>query len=97
MAFDMYFKNRKTSIAYHEEEIFLKVNEDERFPSLNWLWENFYNGPSISPEKANDIAHELILLKSICNQKNIIFVIDKLLPFLSMAYKLDEVIITKSD
>ncbi len=97
MAFDMYLANKKIFIDVHEEALFHKINEDERFPKLNWIWEHFYNGPEIIPEISNDIVHELILLKNICEEEKIIFVIEKLLPFFSNAYRLKMVIKTRSD
>jgi len=63
MAFDIYLGNESTFIDHHEELLFEIVNDDEKYPNLNWLWENFYNGPSISAERANDLVHELISVR----------------------------------
>lgn len=87
MAFDMYLSGEREFIDHHEEELFYKINEDERFPKLNWLWEHFYNSPDIIPEISNYIVHELILLKSISDDKLISNIIEKLLPFFSKAYE----------
>lgn len=97
MAFDMYLDGERTFIDVHEEDLFYKINEDEGFPKLNWIWQNFYKSPKITPDVSNTLVHELILLKSICNEKSIIHVIDKLLPFFSNAYKSNKVIETASD
>ncbi len=49
--------------------VLAKILDDEYlisiFPKLNWVWENFYDGPIINPETANDLVHELILLKKL--------------------------------
>jgi hypothetical protein len=97
MAFDLYLGRRKVSIDTLEEEIFHIVNNDARFPRLNWLWEEFYNSPSITPKQANDIVHELILLRSIHTSYSVKKVIDKLLPYFSLAFKDDITITTLSD
>jgi hypothetical protein len=97
MAFDMYLKSERVSIEHYEEDLFLLINEDNEYPKLMELWENYYNGPRINPGEANDMVHELIRLRSLIDDKSILSVVDKLLPFFSKAYKLQESINCVSD
>ena len=92
MAFEMYANKYHEKIDHHEEILFHYVNDhDENYPSLYDIWENFYNGPRFSPEFANNVVHELILLLSNINEfenkKAIQKIILRLLPFFSFAYK----------
>ncbi len=87
MAFDLRFENKKEKIEPHEEGLFLLVNEDDRYPALNWLWQEFYDSPRIQPERCNEIVHELIFLQSLNGiAKEVQHIIARLLPFFSMAY-----------
>ena len=101
MAFDLYLGKERAYIDHHEEGIFSAINDDSRYPKLNWLWEEFYNGPLIHPQTANDLVHELLALRSELSgqneSKHLVSVIDRLLPFLSKAYKEDEQIRCYSD
>ena len=97
MAFDMYLNNVKTSINHYEEGLFSRINEDERFPKLNWLWEKFYNSPKIIPEISNELVHELILLRSLEGANSFDLVIDRLMTFFSQAHTTNQVIETQSD
>ncbi|PWK53972.1 hypothetical protein C8D97_102364 [Pleionea mediterranea] len=49
MAFDLYLGKERAFIDHHEEGIFSAINDESRYPKLNWLWEEFYNGPLIQP------------------------------------------------
>ncbi len=90
MAFDLYIGEKRAFIDHHEEDIFSFIEENEQFPMLNWIWENFYNSPVISHEIANEILHELIRLREEIRGndqwKHLIHVIDRLLPFFSLSY-----------
>ena len=101
MAFDMYLENDKEFIDHQEEYIFYLVNEDNDYPKLNWLWENFYDGPRIPPEFSSEIFKELTLLRSSIldaeNNKGLISVIDRIVPFFKKAHDLNRVIRCVSD
>lgn len=96
MAFDMYLKSQRVSIEHYEEGLFTLINEED-CPKLIELWNNFYNGPRINPNDANDIVHELIKIRENVEGNNVLSVVDKLLPFFSKAYKLQESIRCVSD
>ena len=91
MAFDIYLGNEHAFIDHHEELLFEIVNDDEKYPNLNQLWKNFYNGPLVSPERANELVHELISVrekvKDSENEKYLLVPIDRVVPLLSKAYK----------
>ena len=101
MAFDLYLGKERAFIDIHEEVLFSLINENDQFPNLNWLWQNYYESPLISPERANDIIHELIkLLDEINNKsqyKQVKNTIDRILPFISKAYKENTQIECSSD
>ncbi|TQV73842.1 hypothetical protein FLL45_13315 [Aliikangiella marina] len=101
MAFDLYLGKERACIEHHEEGIFSAITDDSRYPKLNRLWEEFYNGPLIQPGTANELVHELINLRTeMSNQvdsKHLVLAIDRLLPFLSKAYKSEEQIRCVSD
>lgn len=98
MAFDMFSKNYDAAIGTHEEEIFYLINEDDNFPQLNRIWENYYKSPKISVEQANELVHELIEAREkFVKQKSVTFLIDRLLPFFSKAYRNNEIITCVSD
>jgi hypothetical protein len=90
MAFDLYLNSERSYIDHHEEEIFLLISDDEEFPNLNWLWQNFYEGPRISPEISNKLVHELLMLKAqfkeLKDNDHLNVPIERILPFLSKAY-----------
>ncbi|NEQ50766.1 MAG: hypothetical protein F6K11_11625 [Leptolyngbya sp. SIO3F4] len=86
MAFDMYAEEKHEKIDHHEEYIFSFISESSASPNLNWLWNNFYNGPTISPEVANGLVHELIQLKAMVTTPTDHGLIDRLLIFLSFAH-----------
>lgn len=98
MAFDLKFNNRKEKIDYHEEGFFSLVNENDDFPTLNWLWIEFYSSPKIGPESCNKLVHELVQLQTLHEiDKNSKFCISRLLPFFSAAYLSSEQVTTVSD
>lgn len=100
MAFDMYLGEKREAIEYYEEGLFSIVSEDERFPKLNWLWENFYNGPRIEPNVSNEIVHELIQVRTVfleSGDKTSLKCVDRLLPFFSESYKTDTQVRCASD
>ena len=90
MAFDMYLYKERVFIDYDEEIIFNLVNEDDAYPGLNWLWENFYDSPIIDPSSAKALASELTALASNFKKKNneklIIKTCIKLSTFFNRAY-----------
>lgn len=61
MAFDMRLGQAVEAIPTHEEFVFQLIH-DERFPKLNWLWEQFYIDPQISPKQADALLHEVLNL-----------------------------------
>jgi len=91
MAFDLYLGNEKAYIDIHEEVLFSLINENDSYPNLNWLWENYYENPLIHSVRANDIVHELINLRNEISNKNqykqVKTTIDRIMPLLSKAYK----------
>ena len=91
MAFDIYLNKERTFIDHHEEELFSLIESDDDYPQLNMIWDKFYDGPVIQPNIANDLVHELIALRHVIKNdkqyKYLIEPIDRLLPFLSKAYK----------
>ncbi|MBL1320522.1 MAG: hypothetical protein COA63_005600 [Methylophaga sp.] len=90
MAFDFYLGEDSTFIDHHEEGIFELINDNEQYPQLNWLWENFYDGPLIAPNIANKLVHELIELRQqLYHRKEhsyLLIPIDRILPLLNKAY-----------
>ena len=101
MAFDMYFRKERACIDHHEEGLFNVINEDDSYPKLNWIWQEYYDSPLIQPNDANDLVHELLALRSQVTKKEelkyLTSVIDRLLPFFSRAYKKNEQIKCGSD
>lgn len=91
MAFDMYYGKHQDLIDHHEEDLFMRfVAEDRECPTLQRLWENFYDGPTLSAETCNLLVHELIALKpSIqkAGRRDLLHTVDRLLPFFSRAYR----------
>jgi len=101
MSFDMYLESERAFIDHHEEGIFQLSINDDSYPQLNWIWDNYYKSPQVSPEIANNLVHELIQLKEKVYPKNdnkhLVNAIDRVLPFFSKAYKNGIVIKCKSD
>ncbi|MEO0510935.1 MAG: hypothetical protein AAF065_13880 [Verrucomicrobiota bacterium] len=100
MAFDMKADGLKEAIQHHEEEIFSKILENDDYPQLNRIWEQFYDGPQIFPDQANELVHELIALKEekICEEeKHMNYTIDRLISFFSKSYRLKKQIYCISD
>lgn len=90
----------KEAIQHHEEEIFSMIVEDDAFPQLNRIWEQFYDGPQIFPDHANKLVHELIALKEKRiseEEKHMIYTIDRLISFFSKAYTSNKQIYCISD
>ena len=95
MAFDMYFRvgavKRREKVDLHEEFILQLMDEDDKYPTANFLWESFYNGPQLNPDQSNQLVHELLLLKSESTNhhqfKLITTVVDRLVIFFSTAYR----------
>lgn len=90
MAFDMYFDNTHERIEHQEEFIFSLANlEKHQFPELTTLWDVFYNSPIISASQAGVLVHELIALLSQnggIENRQLAYVVVRLLPFFSRAY-----------
>lgn len=96
MSFDLYCGNRQAA----KEFIFSFVVEDARFPHLNELWQNYYSDPRISPDTANELVHELLLLKAMLEPQTwakMQLVGDRLLLFFSAAYRDQQIIQCSSD
>lgn len=91
MAFDMYIADALESIGHHEEFIFTLVEQDElRYPQLTAIWDQFYDGPILSPSQAGVVVHELIDLLTAnggTSNKPLTSVVLRILPFFSKAYK----------
>ena len=87
----MYAGDRRELIDHHEEFIFSVAEQYENsFPELMRLWEQFYDGPRLSPAQAGAIVHELIELVSTINsprERQLTELVLRLLPFFSYAYK----------
>ena len=61
MAFDMSAGDRQDCIDHPEEYILqLAAEKPAQYPELCDLWVAFYNGPSLSPEQAGALVHELL-------------------------------------
>lgn len=60
MAFDLSAGGRQDSIDHAEQAILVHCYEDGggRYPEMCWLWEAFYDGPTIDPERATRLAVE---------------------------------------
>jgi outer membrane cobalamin receptor len=100
MSFELYCGDRRTAISPHEDFIFSFVVDDPRFPSLNELWQRYYSDPTLSPEMANALVHELLLLKDTLDAATWArtqWVGDRLLSFFSAAYRERQVIRCTSD
>ena len=40
---------KRESIEHHEEGLFDLIVENDHYPKLNWVWDEFYNDPTIYP------------------------------------------------
>lgn len=84
MAFDMYLDGKNEKIHYSEEDFFMIVTKEDGFPNLEWLWEEFYNGPEIDGQRAKLIAEELEMAKNhkrIKSRHSLVKFIDRVRPF----------------
>jgi len=98
VAFDMYADQIREKIEHNEEYIFTYINEDDNYPILNWVWDEYYNSPSISSDQSNSIVHELISLAATqTSDKQLAETINRLLPFFSYCYKNELTIKSASD
>ncbi|MBV1910608.1 MAG: hypothetical protein KUG78_15000 [Kangiellaceae bacterium] len=101
MAFDMFLGKERACIDHHEEGLFAVINDDDSYPKLNWIWQEYYDSPLIQPNDANELVHELLALRLQVLRKDelkyLTSVIDRLLPFLSNAYRENEQIKCGSD
>ena len=100
MSFDLYCGDRQAAISPFEEFIFSFVDGDDRFPYLNELWRQYYSDPTISPDMANALVHELLLLKETLDPTTWAqtqLVGDRLLSFFSAAYREQQTIRCVSD
>ncbi|VUD58553.1 hypothetical protein TDB9533_02451 [Thalassocella blandensis] len=87
MAFDLYLNHIREKITHHEEVIFHMANNDDSYPTLQWLWSEFYNSPNIPPEKSNALVHELIgILNTKQVESAIKYKIEKLIYIFSQSY-----------
>jgi hypothetical protein len=98
VAFDMYVDQISEKIEHNEEYIFSYINEDDTYPLLNWIWNEYYKSPRINSAQSNGIVHELI---SLCathkSNKKLVNTINRLLPFFSYCYKNELTIKSASD
>ena len=62
MAFEMYFDDHHETIEHHEEFLFALIPNSVIFPELSRLWQAFYDSPTLQPDQANQLVHELIQL-----------------------------------
>ena len=98
MAFDMYADQMEEKFEHNEEYLFSYINELAEFPTLNWIWQEFYKSPQINSDQANAIVHELIHLSTLHrSDKQLINTVVRLLPFFSFCYKNKLTIKTASD
>jgi len=101
MAFDLYLGKERAFIEIHEEVLFSLINEKDEYPNLNWLWKNYYESPRIAANRANDLIHELLQLRAEIENKSqykqVRNTIDRIMPFLSRAYKQNKQIECASD
>jgi hypothetical protein len=100
MGFDLCCGDRQAAIAPYEEFIFSLVIDDARSPCLSELWQQYYSDPTISPDMANALAHELLRLKAMLDPETwarMKWVGDRLLAFFSAAYREQQVIRCSSD
>ncbi len=105
MAFDLQFKKRiktiREKITHDEEYFFRLIEDDANYPVLNWVWEEFYNGPKISIDKVDQLIHELIALKTDFSKhkhaKQINYFSDRLVIFFNEAYRIKQQVICISD
>ncbi len=101
MAFDLHLGNDKSYIGHHEEGVFEKFDGNPDFPMVNWLWENYYSDPVITPEIANKLVHEFIAIRASLEGtskfKYLLIAIDRILPLLSKGYSTEEIIRCRSD
>ena len=86
----MYLYKKRVFIDYDEEIIFNLINENDAYPELNWLWEKYYDSPTITPYLAKVLASELTALANSVKKKNneklIIKTCIKLSTFFNHAY-----------
>jgi hypothetical protein len=94
MAFDMYFGTRHEKIDTYEEHIFqLVLAAPERFPQLDSIGDRFYSDFSLSPEQANAVIHELLLLleeQGENPEKSLSLLIFRLVQFFSAACRANQ-------
>ncbi len=93
----MYLDNVREKIDLHEEIILQTAHDNPSYPALTWLFDEFYNGPIISPEKSNALVHELIELKQNFVSKEFSHTFERLILFFSKAYKMSAEIKCSSD
>jgi len=88
VAFDMYLNDERAYFDHHEEAIFDLITEDNKYPRLNWVLQEFYGSPVIEPNVSNELVHELIAVRCIIpkEQRHLVLLIDRLLPFFSKGF-----------
>lgn len=59
MAFHMTANHREDCIDRDEEVILDSTYRDGHYPELSRLWEEFYDGPRIPPDRCGRLANEL--------------------------------------
>lgn len=84
MAFNMFAGETEATIAHHEEYFLVMAAEyPQQYPVLADLWQRFYDSPTIGPQAANVIVHELIALLAVHHADKVLTqLIVRLLPFL---------------
>jgi uncharacterized protein YbgA (DUF1722 family) len=99
MAFSMFLGETQEDIDHHEEYVLVMVaSHPKRYPVLSSVWHRFDESPQITPDDANAIVHELIMLLAANHaDRALTQLIVRLLPFFSQSYRTQEPILCSSD
>lgn len=104
MAFEMFSDTQSDkitqSISYGQEAVLRLAESDPNYPTLNWLFDNFYDDPIIYPNIAKSLADELAILSESFiknNRKNHAKNLANLFDFFNSAFQTNQVITTISD
>ncbi|MEM9772601.1 MAG: hypothetical protein AAF889_13585 [Cyanobacteria bacterium P01_D01_bin.73] len=97
MGLDLYCGELHHTVEYYEEWVFDQAYETGQFHSISWLRSQWFDDPKISPSECNDLVHELIELRQQVADRRGQETIDKLIFFLSRAYRNDAIVECRSD
>lgn len=97
MGLDLYCGDLHHTVEYHEEWVLDQAAEAGQFPGISRLRSQWFDDPKISPSECNDLVHELIELRQQVADRRGQEILDKLMLFLSRAYRSDAIVKCNSD